>query len=173
MIEEWRPTYHGNYDVSNLGRVRSRAPQGPAKTGMLRLMTPSIANNGYLVVTFGPGYGFTKKKRHLVHRLVAAAFIGPCPDEQECRHKDDDRANARLDNIEYGTHQQNVQDCIDRGRTNRAVGERAGLSKLTTADVLNIRSLTPFLYDGEIAALFGTAPTNVWAIRTRFTWRHV
>lgn len=115
-IEEWRVTHHPDYEVSNLGRVRSWAPQGgnvrhgkPSRPKQPRLLKPGIASHGYPTVSFGRGYG-----SQCVHRLVATAFLGPCPEGQECRHKDDNRANAKADNLEYGTRLQNVQDMMAR-----------------------------------------------------------
>lgn len=51
--------------------------------------------------------------RRSVHRLVWEAFNGPIPGRLEINHKDLDRANNRLDNLELVTHQQNVQHAID------------------------------------------------------------
>ena len=101
--EVWKPTHHEDYHVSNLGRVKSfaRYPEG-------RLLQPGLTSAGYPSVSFG------RNNTQLVHRLVAAAFIGPCPEGQECRHKDDDRTNPREDNLVYGTRGDNVQDMWDR-----------------------------------------------------------
>ncbi len=71
-------------------------------------------NSGYPMKIFYP-----EVEGNLVHRLVMAAFIGPCPEGYEVMHKDDNRANARLDNLCYGTHQENVQDTITKGRQTR------------------------------------------------------
>lgn len=51
--------------------------------------------------------------RRGVHRLVWEAFNGPIPNRLEINHKDLDRANNRLDNLELMTHQQNIQHAID------------------------------------------------------------
>lgn len=50
-----------------------------------------------------------------VHSLVAAAFIGPCPQGQEVRHKDGTRTNNTADNLEYGTRTDNLRDAIRHG----------------------------------------------------------
>lgn len=63
-----------------------------------------------MTVAFGRG------NSRCVHMLVAEAFLGPRPIGQEVRHKDDDRTNPRLDNLEYGTRQDNVNDMMGRGR---------------------------------------------------------
>ncbi len=54
-----------------------------------------------------------KYNRKRVHRVVWEAFNGPIPERLEINHKDLDRANNRLDNLELVTHQQNVQHAID------------------------------------------------------------
>lgn len=124
MTEEWRPTHHPSYEVSNLGRVRSSAPVGgnmkSRHTGLNlskppkapRLLKPGRSSSGYWSVSFGRISGSQS-----VHVLVASAFLGICPKGQECRHKDDDRTNARADNLEYGTRQDNVNDMMTRGRS--------------------------------------------------------
>lgn len=102
--EVWRvcPT-SPQYQVSNLGRVIG--PRG-------RLLKPWKDTSGYLQVRGNPG-------AHSVHRMVAAAFIGPCPAGHEVAHKDHDRANARLDNLEYLTHDANVKATAAAGRSMR------------------------------------------------------
>lgn len=51
--------------------------------------------------------------RRSVHRLVWEAFNGPIPGRLEINHKNLDRADNRLKNLELVTHQQNVQHAID------------------------------------------------------------
>ena len=46
-----------------------------------------------------------------IHRLVLESFVGPCPDGKLCRHfPDKDTSNNRLDNLSWGTQEQNMQD---------------------------------------------------------------
>lgn len=49
-------------------------------------------------------------KKLRVHRLVLAAFAGPCPDGMECRHLDGNPNNNNLANLEWGTPLQNALD---------------------------------------------------------------
>lgn len=106
MTEIWKPTvgHEGNYEVSNLGRVRTfrRRANG-------RLLRPGVASNGYFTVALGRGNSRT------VHSLVAAAFLGPCPPNQEVRHKDGTRKNNVANNLEYGTRTQNILDAVAHG----------------------------------------------------------
>lgn len=54
-----------------------------------------------------------KYTRRAVHRLVWEAFNGPIQGRLEINHKDLDRGNNRLENLELVTHQQNIQHAID------------------------------------------------------------
>lgn len=113
MIEEWRSTHHPDYDVSNMGRVRSWTNRGKrARIGrqpIPRILRPGSCR-GHLRVHLGANNGY------YVHRLVATAFLGPCPDGKECMHADDDRGNNCLSNLSWGTRRQNIDDMIQRNR---------------------------------------------------------
>ena len=101
----WLPVPgHDAYQVSELGQVRSRRldPRG-------KLMHPAPQANGYLTVFLGRGHKF------YVHQLVALAFIGPCPEGQECRHRDRDRSNNAAANLLYGTRSDNMRDAVRHG----------------------------------------------------------
>ena len=95
--EKWKDIegYDGAYQVSDLGRVRSR------KSGEWRVIKPINNGKGYLVVNLCK-YGIMKTYR--VHRLVASAFI-PNNDESKTliNHIDECKQNNRVSNIEWST----------------------------------------------------------------------
>ena len=62
-------------------------------------------NSGYLVIRLCKNGQYTQK---LVHRMVWEAFNGPIPDRLEVNHKDLDKTNNKLDNLELVTHQENL-----------------------------------------------------------------
>lgn len=110
MTEEWRPVLlgllriPGNYEVSNLGRVRRASNSHAWKAG--RLLKPyecPTRNGSYLKVDLrqdGERYPL------FVHQLVAQAFI-PNPDlKPEVNHLDTDNFNNCLDNLEWATRQE-------------------------------------------------------------------
>jgi hypothetical protein len=72
-----------------------------------------------------------------VHRLVAAAFLGPCPEALEVNHRDGNKLNDRASNLEYVTHLYNVQHANRLGLS--PVGARIGTSRLTAEQVVSIR----------------------------------
>jgi HNH endonuclease len=112
-----------------------------------------------------------KSKIFPVHRLVAGAFLGPCPDGMETCHNDGDNWNNVLSNLRYDTHKNNMADCVSHGTHSR--GERCGKSKLTIEDIREIRR---FLDDGWqnrfVAMLFRVSKTSISHIKSGRCWAH-
>lgn len=156
-LEEWRPTWHPHYEVSNLGRVRSWARLW--RSGEPRILRPGIGSHGYPTVVFGRQHGSQS-----VHVLVAAAFIGPKPEGQEVRHRDDDRTNPRADNLEYGTRHQNCVDMMVRERRHYT---------LNPEKVREIREMLPHYSIREIAAEYRVDKVTINRIAKGEGWAHV
>lgn len=108
LFENWRPVpdWEGFYEVSDWGRVRSVARKvdyvgrhGPASVDYPgRLMIQDKKPNGYLCVLFRRQ---AKGTKFYVHRLVALAFIGPCPPGKEVDHIDGNRRHNHIKNLRY------------------------------------------------------------------------
>lgn len=110
MQEVWKDIigYEGLYQISNLGRVKSLERVTISKNGKrytcqeLCLRFGNI--KGYKFVVLRKG---CKSYQVLVHRLVAQAFI-PNPDSlPEVNHKDENKSNNHVDNLEWCTHKYN------------------------------------------------------------------
>lgn len=105
--EEWRPVAgFPDYAISSSGRVMSYKRDA---TG--RVLSPYLVDGYPMVRVSRPG---TRRNRS-VHSLVAEAFIGPCPDGQEVRHKNGDRTDPRVSNLCYGTRSENLRDAVRHG----------------------------------------------------------
>ncbi|MFI8590108.1 NUMOD4 motif-containing HNH endonuclease [Dietzia maris] len=124
MAERWKPIpgYEGHYEVSDAGQVRSldrvitRSNGAPYPTRG-RVLSPSDAHpSGHLYVHLMAGGDCTRQ----VHRLVMAAFAGPCPEGMEVRHLNGDPTDNRLTNLAYGTRSENARDQVAHGVHNRA-----------------------------------------------------
>lgn len=105
--EQWRPIAgFPDYEVSDLGRVMS------LKLGRQGVMRPSTAGKGYRALMLRNSTG---PHRFYVHRLVAAAFVGPCPEGMEVRHLDGNKLNNAVRNLTYGTPSENNFDRVRHG----------------------------------------------------------
>jgi len=106
--EIWKEVegYEGYYEVSNLGNVRSYSNRAGGVTKYPKILKIDKANTGYGCVALTRN---RKVKRTPVHRLVAKAFI-PNPNNYPCvNHKDENRLNNHVDNLEWCTHLYNVR----------------------------------------------------------------
>lgn len=111
--EEWRPIdgFPG-YEVSNLGHVLSRRRRSP------RVLSPNPNQWGYLMVTMTRADG--RPCSRTVHRLVADAFLGPCPDGMEVCHNDGDKTNNAPANLRFDTKSANALDRVRHGTDRNA-----------------------------------------------------
>ena len=106
--ETWRdiPSYEGIYQVSNLGRVKSLDRIIPFKNSSKRVkgtMLVQHLNFGYCQVSLG-----RNGKKHRVHRIVAEAFIPNPHDYPIINHKDENKKNNRVDNLEWCNYAYNL-----------------------------------------------------------------
>ena len=105
MEEIWKDKkdYEGHYQVSNFGRAKSLDRYVKGKGHSLqfkkgRILKPMKDNNGYLKVKLCKD---GKEKAFTVHRLVAEAFL-PNPHNYSCvNHKDENKQNNNVSNLEW------------------------------------------------------------------------
>lgn len=171
MGEIWRDIagYEGLYQVSNYGRVKScqRKEHGASwgtRTRKERIRKTRINREGYEQLQLwkdGKQHTFT------VHVLVANAFLDRCCDGLEVNHIDGNKANNRVDNLEWVTHSENVTHSFKKlgrvGNTNRR--------KLTETQVREIRAAKGA--DSEIAKNYPVTRGAIYLIRHRKTYKNV
>ena len=117
-MENWKTVFDGAYEVSDLGNVRRAIPG--VSTFIGRPVLPNFSPGGYLQVAFS-AYG--KTKRIYIHHLVMLAFVGERPKGYIVNHKDLNRTNNNLNNLEYITQKEN---CLHSFKTQ---GRKRGPSK--------------------------------------------
>lgn len=108
LQEEWRPIDgYSAYSISDRGRVRS------AKRTTAKVLTPETHRTGYVRIRLTSDSG--RRSWCDIHRLVSAAFLGPCPAGQQVRHLNGHKADNAVSNLCYGTASQNVRDQLAHG----------------------------------------------------------
>lgn len=119
-MEIWRDIkgYEGLYQISNLGRVRSLNYK---RTGRTQIMKLGTYPNGYKMVDLKKNH---KRKAYLVHRLVAQAFIPNLNNYPEVNHRDENKANNTVENLEWCTHIYNQMYGTKRKRQGVSRGKK-------------------------------------------------
>lgn len=127
------------------------------------------------------GYGkFIRANEHIyAHRLSWEIHYGPVPDGLFVCHRCDNPSCVRPDHLFVGTHQDNVDDCVAKGRhlafRPRVHGSRAGSAKLTEAQVVTIRQSygTNGLTRRQLGQRYGVDKTTIDRILAKKIWRYV
>lgn len=121
MTEVWKPIpgFESRYEVSNRGRIRSvdrtimRAGAKRMYKKLSVVLKPRLDKDGYHFVSI---YRNSKPHHLKVHRIVAEAFLQKADSKDEVNHKDFDKINNCVENLEWCSHQQNVRHANSNGR---------------------------------------------------------
>lgn len=115
-MEEWRDVvgYENYYKVSNYGSVASKSRyvnnNGSLVLKKEQMLKPCVVCKGYLQYDL---YVEGKRSKQYAHRLVAQAFIPNPNDFPEVNHKDGDKTNNHVDNLEWVTKAENQKHAHD------------------------------------------------------------
>ena len=162
MKKLWKPV-NEHYLISNYGEIKSLIKN--------RILKPNTSVKGYhRYALLWDG----QIKWVQVSRLVLLTFIGQPPEgSYQAMHLDDNKNNNRLDNLAWGSSQDNQNLKVLHSR--QARGENNGRSKLKKEQVTIIRQLHK---DGsynqsEIARAFNISHGHVWAIINKRNWTQI
>ena len=171
MEEVWRPIkrYEGLYEVSNLGRVKSLERTICAKntakpyTIKQRILKQAPNNQGYLTVALSKE---GKSRTFKVHALVASAFLGKRPDKQEVRHGKGGKLDNSVQNLSYGTHEDNERDKIRDKTSNH---------KFSAGEILEIRQIhhEGQLNVSQLSVLYAVDKACIHKIVNYKSYKHV
>lgn len=175
--ELWKtlPILNGKYEISNKGNVRS------LWYGRIKPIKLQNSKHGYY--TFSAYCGKSKAVTVRVHKLVAEAFIGQCPQGYVVNHKDGDKHNNNVANLEYVTYSENnihalkhrlrkpanMKDCVAKR------GENNYNHILTEEQVILILKYhyTTGYGGRKIAKHFGLKRSTVNGVIYGRTWKHI
>lgn len=158
------------YLISSEGRIFSLSYN---KTGELKELTIGDLRNGYKRIVL---FSDTKKrKRFLVHRIIAKLFVPNPLDLPQVNHINSNRGDNRAENLEWSTQSYNIKYGYKYGNCKPTIGELHGKHLLTNDQVLRIRSMwIPRKVSQEtIARLFGVKRGAIKDIVERKTWKHI
>lgn len=156
MEEVWKdiPGYEGYYQVSSLGRVK-RLPRHKAtdkRKTHNNIRNPRVADNGYLRVNLSKD---NVTKWYSIHRLVAITFI-PNPNNLPIiNHKDENKQNNRVENIEWCTYSynNNYGTAIERQRKTRAANPNDKRIRKMVGEK-NSKAICQYSLNGELIAIY-------------------
>lgn len=147
----------GRFEVSSYGHVRRRLPGRGTAIG--KLMAGRLTSLGYIQVKMripGTKHGVIKT----VHILVASAFLPPpLPEQVVIDHKNSDKADNRVENLEWVTQAENTRRAVAAGRFHRDGRHVAAV--LSSADVEELRRTAGSRSRAEHAARFGVSPSTI------------
>lgn len=168
-ILKWLPIhgYNGIYEINNYGEVRSLKRSG---RHIQKLLKPQKITGGY------NGYNLCKnniQKTFKGSRLVAIHFLKPVKGKYIVNHKDGNKRNDCITNLEWCTHKENTRHLISvLGYKRHGIFNKS--SKLSDGDIKEIRKLVENGVKGKsIASLFNVTPANISSIKKNKTWQHI
>lgn len=172
--EKWIPIEGFElYEVSNFGRVKSNSRKivinGHKVQRREHIKLPSV-RGGYENIHL---FIKPRSKTMSVHRLVAKYFI-PNPDNKlYVNHKDGNKRNNRVSNLEWVTHQENIDHSMRTGLFT-AKGENHYCSKLKRDDILFIRKTCRKKYTPlELSKMFNVSRRLIYDVALKNTYADV
>ena len=177
--EAWKPIpgFEDSYEASTHGRIRSldrivtfaASATQPEHTKRLRgKVLKRSFTKGYPCVSLYRGSVRTQK---MVHVIVAETFLGPRPSGTLACHENGVRTECDVDNIYWGTPQDNADDRVRHG--NNRPGSQHRNSKLHERDIARIRRLASTMPQKRLAERFGVSQATISSIINNTSWRHV
>jgi hypothetical protein len=157
-MEVWKPIkgYEGLYEVSSLGNVKSLNKYHHRREQILK---PKIDKYGYLCVKLSKN---GKPKDYTVHRLVANTFIGES--DLTVNHKDKNRQNNNIENLEYMSVKDNVR---------YSLAQKIKSINLTTGETKIYSSMKSVKEDGHIQANVWKCLKGIKKTHHNCKWRYV
>ena len=178
-IWKWIRGWKGFYKVSTYGRIKS-VERKVYDSGFRKCknIASRILKRGRAKEEDYPNVALCRggvAKTHEVHRLVAEAFIPNPLGLPEVNHKDGDKGNCHVWNLEWTTHAGNMAHASENGlaRGGSNPGSSHPGSKLTEPIVIGIRKRKGRTKNAEEARRFHVSSVLIGLIRNRKAWKHI
>lgn len=149
---EWK-NISENYRISSTGLVYSVRRD--------IILKPDKNSKGYLRVVLD------NKRRKFIHRLVATYFVPNPLNLPEVNHKDGNKLNNNMDNLEWMTGEDNI------AHYRSSIGFLSPNAKLTEQQVIEMRKLLETNSIGDVANIYNLKYLTVFKIKHRQSWKHI
>lgn len=158
-------TGYPNYYCTPNGKIISHRRVKPI------ILKPKVDRDGYLSVVL---YSLPNVRHYLqAHQIIAISFLSPRPDGMCVNHKNGDKQDNRVENLEWLTPADNERHAR-KILGKRCLGEKASQSKLKTDDVQKIKKLLKTkLTQQKIADIMGVSQSQIGRIYRGVNWGHV
>lgn len=168
--------YEDYYEVSNLGRIRSKSRvaktrNGRSHTVKSKVLSPGVWKDGYERVRFSVGGKMTGGK---VHRFVANAFCPNPENKKEVNHINGVKTDNRACNLEWMTRSENQKHAFDKGLQKPQKGSSNPKSKIDEITALTIKTFIGKKYSQtKLSELMGVSKWIIQDISRGKTWNHL
>lgn len=158
-----------NYEISNFGRVK-RIIKTSNRSYVGFILKSALSIWGYVTVGLR---NEGRCKTYSVHSLVMLSFVGTRPTGLQINHKDGDKTNNKLSNLEYCTVKENFEHAVKNNLTVK--GERNGRSKLSKFDVIELRRdyFLKKLKPSVLCERYAISASYLRKCITGKTWSHI
>jgi len=187
-MEIWKKIkkYNNEYEVSNLGNVKSCFKVLIRSNGRPHTRVPKVLSLATNKSGYKTGVACIDKKMtpFLAHRLVAEAFIDNPLNKEEVNHINGIKTDNRVENLEWCTRQENIKHSLENNLQTAFKGEEVGTSILKETDVLDIRSSFTYGRKGGkpkkgdvsktmLAEKYNVSIATIKDILQKRTWKHL
>lgn len=178
MAEEWRDIagFEGKYQVSSHGRVRNIKFLGrPRSKQQERILSLKLRRDGYLSVHLSDG---NKDYHPMVHRLVAVAFLPNYDNLPQVNHRDENKQNNHIDNLEWCTARYNFEYGTGQNRAQKSRKKQLAQIDAETNEIIQVwpsatDAAIALFDDKERRKFIGSCARGCYRKAYGFVWRFI
>ena len=160
--------YEESYQISDSGRVFTKRRLIGNQIHYGRELIPQVTEDGYLKVSLSRN-GISKK--YYLHRLVAIQFIDNPYNLPQVNHKDSNKLNNNVTNLEWCSKEENQKHAVKNNLMQR--GAVRPSAKLTEEQVIELYKLKGILKASDIAKKYGVSKNTICCILRGSKWSYL